>query len=59
MVIMRGLGVLRLGERGSFGIGVLGDITRICEEIEGLGIEFASSFEGVVGNGRDLGVLVR
>nr|GEX11931.1 transposon TX1 [Tanacetum cinerariifolium] len=34
--------------------GVWRDKIKIGEELDGLGIEFSSSFEGVVGNGRDI-----
>ncbi|GKB63320.1 reverse transcriptase domain, reverse transcriptase zinc-binding domain protein [Tanacetum coccineum] len=40
---------------GLNGGGVWRDIIKVGGVIEGLGIEFMSSFEGVVGNGRDVG----
>ncbi|GJY03274.1 reverse transcriptase domain, reverse transcriptase zinc-binding domain protein [Tanacetum coccineum] len=39
---------------GSLRGGVWRDIVRIGEEIDGLGIEFTSSFFGMLGNGRDI-----
>ena len=36
-------------------MGVWRDIIKICEELDGIGIEFPFSFEGVVGNGREVG----
>ncbi|GJU33638.1 reverse transcriptase domain, reverse transcriptase zinc-binding domain protein [Tanacetum coccineum] len=49
-----GLGDIR-GVGGSIGGGgVWRDIIRVGEELEGVGLEFASSFVGVVGNGSDI-----
>ncbi|GJU27537.1 retrovirus-related pol polyprotein from transposon TNT 1-94 [Tanacetum coccineum] len=49
-----GLGEVRGLERESLRGRVWSDIVRIGEEIDGLGIEFSSSFKVVVGNGRDI-----
>ncbi|GJT93110.1 hypothetical protein Tco_1081955 [Tanacetum coccineum] len=50
-----GLGDVRGVERVVKGGGVWREIIRIGEELEGLGIDFTSSLEGVVGNGREVG----
>ena len=42
-----------MGRESSSG-GVWSDIVKVGEEIDGLGIEFSSSFKGVIGNGRDI-----
>ncbi|GJX85916.1 reverse transcriptase domain, reverse transcriptase zinc-binding domain protein [Tanacetum coccineum] len=45
---MRGLAILGVGE------GVWRDIIRVGDELEGLGVDFISSFMGEVGNGADI-----
>ncbi|GKA98078.1 hypothetical protein Tco_0825972 [Tanacetum coccineum] len=49
-----GLGDGRVTSRGVGGSGVRTDILKIGEEIDGFGIEFSSSYIGVLGDGRDI-----
>nr|GEW19889.1 hypothetical protein [Tanacetum cinerariifolium] len=48
------MALLGFGRGSGRGWGVWRDIVKIGEEIDGVGIEFSSSFSGVLGDGRDI-----